>query len=169
VTDDLGVTVRVGRGFFSTTRINDIAQQFQRIARRGKKIYVLYLGDHDPSGVEIQNEGGDRLQELLCESLSAACLYQLHRVAILKLDISLFRLPPLRIKDTDSRSKKFRKQHGEECVELDALPPTELRSRLRDEIELLIDSDRWARAVAVEAVEPNNIKETVGKWFPASD
>jgi hypothetical protein len=167
VTADLGVTVRVGRGFFSTTRINEIAQHFQRVARQDKKIHVLYLGDHDPSGVEIQNESDDRLTDLLLDRLSTAALPQLYRVAILKSDISLFRLPPLRIKDSDSRSKKFQKQHGGECVELDALPPTELRSRLRGAIEGLIERKRWDRAVAIEEVELTNIRETVGTWFPA--
>jgi hypothetical protein len=166
VTDELGVTVRVGRGFFSTTRINEIAQEFQRVAKRGKKIFVLYLGDHDPSGIEIQKDGGDRLHALLFARLSAGWFYQLQRVAILKRDVSLFNLSPLRVKNTDTRSNRFRHQHGEECVELDALPPQELRSRLRTAIEALIDKERWDRAVAVEEVELNNIRETVGTWFP---
>ena len=164
VTDELGVTVRVGRGFFSTTRINEIAQQFKRIAKQGKKIFVLYLGDHDPSGIEIQKEGGARLCALLFARRNAGWFYKIERIAILKRDLSLFNLPPLRVKASDSRSNKFRQQHGEECVELDALPPAELRSRLRTAIEALIDRERWDRAVAVEEVELNNIRETVGTW-----
>jgi hypothetical protein len=167
VTDELGVTVRVGRGFFSTTRINEIAQHFERITRQGKAIFVIYLGDHDPSGVEIQNEGGDRLHDLLQRRLGEAFSYNLQRVAILKPDIAAFGLPPLRIKNTDSRATKFRKLHGEGCVELDALPPTELRRRLGAAIERLIDSKGWARAVAVEQAELDNIRQTVGRWFPS--
>lgn len=73
-------------------------------------------------------------------------------------------MPPLKIKSTDSRSESFRKKHGEQCIELDALPPTELRKRIRDAVEDLIDFKLWDRAVAVEAVELASIRDFADKW-----
>jgi hypothetical protein len=163
VTDELGVTIRVARGFFSTTRMHDIAEHLKRIEQE-KEIHILYLGDYDPSGLCIENEGESRLLEYM-ERIGGAGWFELKRVAILREDIARYHLPPLRVKDTDSRARKFKRRHGRECVELDALPPEVLRERLRKAIRAHIDRKLWDRAVWVEQVELSNIAETAGKWF----
>jgi hypothetical protein len=89
-------------------------------------------------------------------------------VAILRQDIAQFNLPPQRVKESDPRSGRFKARHGTECVELDALPPTELRRRLREEIEGMLDRDAWQRAIDVERVEIASIVETVNRWPSAA-
>jgi hypothetical protein len=49
-------------------------------------------------------------------------------------------------------------------VELDALPPNELRRRIREAIEGKMDREKWQRAVEVERVELRSIVETVNQW-----
>jgi len=161
VTDELGVTVRVGRGFLSTTKAHDIAERFQGI---DKPIHVFYLGDHDPSGQEIERDLYERIRTY------GSGYFDLERLAIHKSDISLYNLPPLRIKDGDLRAAKFRRQYGEECVELDALPPDILRARIRDAVEYLQDLVAWNRAVAVEKVELASIQDAARMWaLPVAD
>jgi hypothetical protein len=92
------------------------------------------------------------------------CDMSIDRLAIFKSDIKMFRLPPLQIKDSDSRAHDFQRQHGTKCVELDALPPDELRRRLRVAIEDLIDVDLWNRAIAVEKIELASIRATADMW-----
>jgi len=154
LTDKLGITVRVGRGFLSTTRIYEIARRFHALK---KPITVFYIGDHDPSGREIEVNAWKRVAEYVD--------FDLKRLAIHREDIAEWNLPPLRIKDADTRSKQFRVEHGEDCVELDALPVTELRRRIQQAVEEKMDRPAWDRAVTVEAVELTNIQETVGKWM----
>jgi hypothetical protein len=156
-TDALGITVRVGRGFLSTTRAHEIAEAFDRIS---KPIFVFYLGDHDPSGREIETNALRRVQEYM-----TAWSFSLSRLAIHAQDIHDWKLPPLRIKDSDSRAADFYVRHGEDCVELDALPPSELRQRIEEAVISKLDRAAWERAVAVEKVEIANIQETVGKWM----
>jgi len=154
VTDDLGITVRVGRGFLSTTKAHEIAEHFKSI---DKPITVFYLGDHDPSGRDIERDLYKRIRTYGCD-------FTLRRLAIHKADIRKFHLPPLRIKDGDSRSTAFRKKHGEQCVELDSLPPTELRKRIGDAVDNLIDVELWNRAVDVEEAELASIQSFADKW-----
>jgi hypothetical protein len=154
-TNKLGVTIRVGRGFLSTTKAYDIAVHFQTI---DKPITAFYLGDHDPSGQDIERDLYDRIQSY------GSGYFDLQRLAIHKTDIALFNLPPLRIKDGDMRAAKFRRQHGEECVELDALPPEELRRRIQDAVEDLQDHELWDRAIAVEKVELASIRDAGAMW-----
>ena len=91
--------------------------------------------------------------------------FEMMRLAIHKADIELFNLPPLRIKDSDTRAKKFRQNYGEDCVELDALPPNELRKRIEDAIRSCIELESWDRAVKAEQVELDSIVE-ICELFP---
>lgn len=163
VTDELGVTVRVGRGFNSTTRAREIAAV---LADTTKPKVILYCGDHDPSGRNAEEEGLSRvLAHYRCiTGNSQARDVDLRRLAIHKEDIKKFNLPPLRVKDTDSRTPGFVRKYGHDCVELDALPPNELRGRIRVNITGLLDRVAWDRAIACEKVELASIVDTVGKW-----
>jgi hypothetical protein len=154
VTDKLGVTVRVGRGFQSATLVHEIAERFSTIK---KPKVVFYLGDHDPSGLCIEQDLYDRTSRL-CGS------FRLERLAIFAADIKKFRLPPLRIKQTDTRALAFLNQHSNRCVELDALPPEELRRRIEQAVEGVMDTDKWNRAVDVEAAEIASIEHTLSTW-----
>ncbi len=155
VTNELGVTVRVSRGFTSTTRVYEIASAFARIVR---PIFVYYLGDHDPSGQAIELDLYDRIS-------SYGPHFPLTRLAIREKDIDDFNLPPLRIKASDTRAAAFRRKLGARCVELDALPPEELRSRVRQAIEEQIDEEAWGRALAIEKAEQESITSIVGRWI----
>jgi hypothetical protein len=158
VKDELGVAIRVGRGFQSTTKMHDIADAFRSIE---KPIRVFYLGDHDPSGADIERDLISRMLHHMGDDIGD---FEVERLAIFRSDIKAFRLPPLKIKDSDSRASSFRRTHGTQCVELDALPPDELRRRLRVAIEGLIDTDLWNRAIAVEKVELASIRATADMW-----
>jgi len=144
IREEYGLTVEAIRGFNSTTNIYTAARRLCDQNRDGKKVTIFYLGDWDPSGKDIERDVTDRLREF------GFARDMVHRVAIFQEDIREFNLPPLRVKDKDPRAGKFKRQHGNEAVELDALPPTELRRRLRAAIEGVIDHEAWDRAKLVE-------------------
>jgi hypothetical protein len=114
-----------------------------------KPISVFYLGDHDPSGHDIQRDIHRRAQE------ASGKEFKMVRLAIHAADIKAFNLPPQRIKATDSRAAGFQRKFGEKAptVELDALPVVWLRGRVRRAIEGLIDLELWNRQVAAQEVE----------------
>ncbi len=155
VTDDLGVTIRVSRGFTSTTRIHEIALQFGAIR---KPIHVYYLGDHDPSGRAIERDLAERIGS------KGITFSTFTRLGILAEDIRRFNLPPLKVKTTDPRAAYFRRKFGARAVELDALSPDELRKRVRNAIESHIHRAAWDRALAVEIAERESIEKFVGAW-----
>jgi hypothetical protein len=155
VTDELGVTVRVCRGFLSATKAHEIAVILAAIK---KPKTVFYLGDHDPSGRCIEQEARNRIL-----SYGSGC-FKLQRLAIHVADIKKFNLPPLRVKPTDSRTASFLSRYSDKCVELDALPPAELRRRVRTAIEGLLNIAAWNRSLEVEQAELTSIVETVSQW-----
>jgi len=149
LSEEYAITVRAIRGFSSTTAAHDISKLFAQIEKR---ILVLYLGDHDPSGQDIERDIYDRV---CCEATGP---FEIKRLAIHAADIRKFNLPPLLVKEKDTRSKAFIRQHGNDCVELDALPPDELRRRIRETVESVIDRQAWDRAVLLEESQRETTK-----------
>jgi hypothetical protein len=87
----------------------------------------------------------------------------LSRLAIHSEDIRKFNLPPLRLKPTDPRAGRFLVRHGSECVELDALPPSELRRRIQKAVMKHVDKQSWERTKWVGAVEKRCIVDFAKK------
>jgi hypothetical protein len=123
-------------------------------------IHIFYLGDFDPSGEDIERDIHNRVQK------ASGGDFVITRLAIFPEDIKRFHLPPQKIKSTDSRAAGFRRRHGKKArtVELDALPVDELRSRVREDIEGLIDFDLWNRQVRIQEVELKRISEVVEQF-----
>jgi hypothetical protein len=171
-TDKFGVIVRVARGFNSTTRVREVAQGLLAVR---KPKHIFYIGDHDPSGCMAEAEVLQRVMWHYCdlqglrafapptyaETLEIAKDSHIHmrRLAIHKQDITKFNLPPQVVKDTDSRAAWFEKKYGPDTVELNALPPTELRTRISRAIRSLLDKEAWDRAMRVEKVEQASIAD----------
>ena len=106
---------------------------------------ILYFGDHDPSGVHVPK----KWQETL-DGFQSEC--HLIEVALTPDQIDRYKLVPNPVKKSDSRSAKFKAQHGNDCYELDALPPDILTALVNVWIEAYIDFDRWnERDAEIEA------------------
>jgi len=149
VLDGWGVPLYVVRGFSSATFVWEAAQTLQKI---DKPKYIYYLGDHDPSGMSIEKSVMRRL-----DSFGADFTFE--RLAINLDDIKTFDLRPLQAKDSDPRYKSYVREHGEGTIELDALPPDELRRRMDDAVDKHInDADEWERLQRVEEIEQETIR-----------
>ena len=158
VTRKLGIMLRPCRGFGSGGMEGAIGRLFEGVA---KPIKVFYIGDHDPSGIDIERDIHRRVE------LASGKKFSIMRLAILGEDIARFNLPPQIIKrdesgkTTDSRAPKFISRYGTQTVEADALPPDELRRRVKEAVESLIDWETWDRERSTEAVEFDSIRQVV--------
>jgi hypothetical protein len=152
VTEEYGVTLRACRGYSSAGMESAVGRLFEEIE---KPITVFYLGDHDPSGCDIERNAYERTIEAAGKPFNMAPL------AIHAADIEAFNLPPQQIKATDSRAASFRMHFGTRAatVELDALPVDVLRQRVRDAIADLIDFELWERQIMVQDAELKCIAE----------
>ena len=147
VTRPYGVPLYVCRGFSSASFIYEAAAVLGEI---DKPKWIYYLGDFDPSGLSIEAALRDRLREFGAD-------FHFNRIAITLDDIVRFNLRPLEAKRTDSRYRAYAAQHGDRTIELDALPPDELRARIKYAIDSHIDGDEWERLRRVEAIERETI------------
>ena len=134
VLEPYGVTLNVGRGYDGWSSIHEAAERYG--AGDGSDgrppVSVIYFGDHDPSGEDMQRSLGERLARLGSHPT-------IERVAILAEDIERYNLPPDFTKKTDTRARNFIETYGDQAVELDALPPAVLRQRLTEAVEARMD------------------------------
>lgn len=150
VLDEYHVPLYVARGYPSATFVHEAAAALAEI---DKPKHIYYLGDHDASGKNIEEVLKQRLGEYGAGSFSFS------RVAIHLGDIEKFDLRPMSAKEDDTRYGRYVSEHGTATVELDALPPDELRRRIRAAVAWHIDGDEWRRLGLVEQVE----QETIAK------
>jgi hypothetical protein len=112
---DHGVPVLALGGYGSQTYVDEVIADVHAAERPA---VLLYAGDHDPSGEDIDRDFVQRTN----------CWCEVRRVALSAAQVTEYALPPQPGKDTDSRAAAFVERHGRLVqVELDALPPEVLR------------------------------------------
>lgn len=143
VLDRYALTMRVMHGHASATALKDAAEASLDDHR---PITVIYVGDFDPSGMHMSEvDIPDRMARYGGD-------VALVRIAIGTRDLSL---PSFKASDklSDPRHHWFVGAYGTTCVELDALPPPDLRSRVEGAVLALLDIDAWNRAESIEQVQ----------------
>ena len=137
----LGVPILALGGYSSQTYVDDVAEDADT---QDRPAVLLYAGDFDPSGEDIDRDFVAR----------ARCFEEVVRVALTADQVEAFGLPPAPGKVSDSRASRFIARHGELVqVELDALAPDALRALYQDAIDGYWAASAFERAVAREPVE----------------
>jgi len=158
VTSAFGVPLFVCRGFASLSSMYSASETFKEVQRDGKEVTIFHLGDYDPSG----HAAADAIEKTFRETFD--CSVNFERIGILPEHIEQFSLPTRPTKQSDSRARNWR---GSECVELDSMPPSELRSLVENAVTSLIDWYEWEQLKQVEREEQETLERTLA-GFTAS-
>lgn len=163
VTNPLGVNLFPLVGFPSKSVLHAAAAE---IAANDRPTTIFYFGDHDPSGKNIPIVVLRTLRQYLDRYFEGrAELVQLKRLAVNEEQIEQYSLPTRPTKRTDSRSKNF----AGESVELDAMPPAELRRLATEAVEGLIDQRDLAIVKKTEAAHLETLEEFEDQLLNAAD
>ena len=84
------------------------------------------------------------------------------RLAVDREQIERWDLPTRPTKATDTRAIRFRQLHGTDSVELDAIPPNELRQLVRDAIDSHMDPWRLEQFRMIEQEERETLRSMFG-------
>ncbi|UCD44901.1 MAG: hypothetical protein JSV27_12470 [Candidatus Bathyarchaeota archaeon] len=126
------------RGYPSFTYVNRMAT-YIRNRLKDKPTVVLYFGDFDPSGIDIERDLEERLGKYKAGD------FKVRRVALTKEQIQQYSLPPMPVKRSDARSDGFLESYGDQSVELDALDPNTLKYMVAQSIAGNINLDLWRK------------------------
>lgn len=146
------------RGYTSQSEAYAAGKRFQAYRRQGFRPIVLHLGDHDPSGLHMTVDNGNRLD------LFSGGHVEVRRLALNMAQIDQYDPPPNPAKDTDSRFESYAAEHGESSWELDALDPDVIDQIIEDALKTLIDQDTWDAAMAVEEENKDSLDDASGNW-----
>jgi hypothetical protein len=147
------------RGYVSQSEMYAAGQRFRNYGRRGKNNYVIHLGDHDPSGIDMTRDIQDRL--LMFAGQYAPIV---KRVALNMDQIQQYDPPPNFAKTTDSRYADYEAQFGDESWELDALNPQTLDALISSEVLSLRDESLWEEAEAQQERERAELRAVADNW-----
>lgn len=160
VVDSFGAPLWVIRGFSSESFVYEWAEEIRELVNDGREVVVAYFGDHDPSGLCIEENTRSRLHNL-------GARFEWYRVGLVLEDFDVFDLVNVPVKRTDSRATKYLERFGDRGAELDALPPDELRNRIRDAIAEHVDVDAWERLKNAEKQEREALGLVTANWAAA--
>jgi hypothetical protein len=150
---DLNVKVCPSKGYSSFTYIAETVNRLRRI--KDRNIHILYFGDFDPSGLDIERDLYERLVRY-----GAPSDLQVTRIALSREQIDEYNLPPFPAKVKDARHERFVYETGStDSVELDALEPPILSAMIHDAVSDLIDWETWREREEEESDLKEKIRE----------
>jgi hypothetical protein len=137
-----------------------------------RKWVVLYVGDYDPSGMDMsERDLPERLArygadvEIIRLAIVANDLRTLPTFGSRDKEVEAEQRYGVRTKEgKDPRRAWFEAHYGGTCCELDALNPNELRDRVEQAIIAHIDAPAWRRMKEIEQVECNSLRDIPGRW-----
>lgn len=147
------------RGYSSSSGLYEAGKRLQAYRAAGYETLVLYLGDHDPSGVQMTDVSEDRV------NMYSSGNVEFRRIALTLEQIEQYSPPPNWTKETDSRTKWYiDKFDTDECWELDALSPRVVDQVIRGHVEPLIDREAWDKTLATEEDHRSTLSEIISNW-----
>ncbi|MBT9794516.1 hypothetical protein GPL02_16655 [Clostridium sp. MCC334] len=139
------------RGYTSQSEMWAAAQRFIRQNRIRDNCFIIHLGDHDPSGIDMTRDIQERLWMFGAD-------VEVKRVALTMEQVQTYNPPPNPAKITDSRCGKYMEEFGNESWELDALEPQMMTRLIRDEVTALRDDDIYQAVCNREAKEKEELR-----------
>lgn len=159
VCQELDVNFTSNRGYASDSLMYQVAQRLAKKAMAGKAIYVLYFGDHDPSGLDMDRDIASRLE------MFSYLNFETRRLALLMNQVEEMNLPENPAKSSDSRYANYLYEFGDSSWELDAVEPDELVRLTTEAVESLRDDDLWEVAVEEEEEGRQELQEFADQYL----
>lgn len=146
------------RGYTSQSEMWAAGQRLKRYADKGQTPYILHLGDHDPSGIDMSRDVVDRLELFMSDAID------FQRLALNYAQIETYNPPPNPAKTTDSRAGSYISQFGNESWELDALEPSIISTLIETAITAVVDNEKWEQRKQLQEEYRDLLKTTSNRW-----
>lgn len=172
------VRLMVNRGYSSCTAMYDAFNRIAWAFQEGKEtVTIYYLGDFDPSGLDMCRDIKDRLTEFLVNSDAfihnmgfsgtEECTefvethFELKPIGLTAEQIKLYNPPPNPAKMSDPRAAWYVEKYGNTSWEVDALNPDILHSIIDENIKDMIDEEKFQEVIEQE----DSDKKELSKLF----
>mgnify|MGYP001576196173 FL=1 len=147
------------KGYSSAASMYELSKRIIYQIGQGKKVKILYAGDHDPSGLDMIRDIEERIIELLTKgedalfdiiTLEDGEWFEVIPLALNMEQIRQYNPPPNPAKITDPRAAWYIEEYGQSGWELDALRPEVLRGIVERGIQAQMDVEKYNAWIARE-------------------
>lgn len=156
IADKHHVYLSVNRGYSSASAMHEAFQRFRDKDEEGKLLHILYLGDHDPSGLDMVRDIEERLEEF-------GVVVDIEHIALTMDQVQEYDPPPNPAKITDPRAKMYILEHGDVSWEVDALQPNVMMDLIDGEISSFIDKIPLAKVIRKENEDLKKMRSSLNK------
>jgi len=146
------------RGNVSQSALWQSSQRLSKYENDGVTPIILYLGDHDPTGIDIARDIRDRLKTFGLKFTEVKWL------ALTMPQIKKLNVPSSPVKLKDSRSKGYIDLYGTDCWELDALRPQNLVELIQNNILKYLDMDLYDEVLDKQDEGRNKLRHVADKF-----
>jgi len=187
VTNRWHVRLNVNKGYASASVIYEMARRLAERIKEGKQVVLLYIGDHDPSGLDMIRDIDYRMTEFLVHMLLdfykdkhpewkenkeygkeavrwVESYFKIESIALTMKQVEEMDLPPNPAKITDPRAKWYIQKYGRISWEVEALNAQYLIDLLNDSIQEYIEMDKYQTWLEKEERDKKRMKEFSGKF-----
>jgi len=159
VADGFNVLTYPSRGYSSFTRVMEAIEDRFAQVDESREIFVIHLTDHDPSGLDMTRDVEERIRQYWPD----ADRLTIERVALTFDQVKKFDLASNPTKSADPRATTYVAQYGDQCWELDALPPDELEKIVDRAIRSYIEDTIWNANVRQIEKEKKELEKKFSK------
>jgi len=163
ICDELDVPYYSCRGFISQSEMWSVAQRMLEHQKQYQNIVVLFLGDHDPSGLNTIRDLDTRLGLFGVQDII------INRLALNMDQITQYKLPPNPTKLPEGRSQEYVRSFGGECWELDALEPELINALIKKSIKRYRDGKKYNSIIRRELKEKEKLRGISEQWIRISE
>lgn len=142
VTAGYRIPLAVGRGYSSRTQVLTMVEQYDLGSMDDKENVILYLGDHDPTGLDIERSLDERFGEEW-----GGDDFTVERIALTYQQAQDFKFVPDPTKPQDARAQDYVTKYGNQAWELDAIEPRLFQKMIKDKITSYIDRSKWNKNI----------------------
>lgn len=141
------------RGYTSVSEMWRAGNRLLKNHRAGQATWVIHLGDHDPSGIDMTRDIQERLE------LFTGGRVHINRIALNMDQVEDLNLPPNPAKLSDSRAQAYIASYGRDSWELDALDPQYMSDIIEATVKQLRDPEQYAATKEREAAMKAKLDE----------
>ena len=152
-----GVRLVVNKGYTSATFMYEAVQRLKEAANKGMEPVVLYMGGHDPSGIDMTRDVEERIE--FYEGPDTI----VDRIALTHSQVTQYHPPPNPAKLSDPRAEKYIAQYGAVSWELDALRPQVLEEIATTGIMKYFDRKIFDEQKKKESNDKDKLRKIVNK------
>jgi hypothetical protein len=158
VCQKLDIRFTANKGYSSSSTMYEIGKRL--LDKYGDhQILILYLGDHDPSGIDMTRDVEDRLR-MFADTNDIEVV----RLALNWDQIEQWQPPENPAKETDARFAQYRARYGESSWELDAIEPRVLADLVKEAVYKYRDVDKWDEEINRERKMKRELQKFVDNY-----